>query len=129
MPRAGGVGMMGGLMACLWRQPDLRSTRGAAWSRFSPTSNRRWEPVLQNYLNFETETESRRYEREQEIAAAAQAAQARQQNGRKRWSQLPHLVLARLLSRAVSRVPLRSSWNTATEGRSVPKPWKEAVPL
>ena len=84
---------------------------------------------MQSYLNFETEAEYRRSEWEREIAAAARAEQACPRNGRTRWAYLPHPGLVSLLSRAVPRLLLRSSWNTAAVGRSGLKPCQEAAPL
>ena len=62
-------------------------------------SIRSWELVVHNFFIIETEAAFRRCEWERGVAAAAQAARARPENGRKRWSsRLPHLAFARLRS-------------------------------
>jgi hypothetical protein len=81
---------------------------------------------VQNYNAIETEVTHRRREWERKLVTATQVAQSPSQNGRKRWSLLPHLVFASLRAVAAPRLPLMSSWNTTAE---LPKPLREVAPM
>jgi len=72
---------------------------------------------VQNYFFIETEVAHRRWVLERELAAAEQCAQARPQNGLKRWSQLAPRAVSYLRSLATPRVPV-TSWNVAGEQRA-----------
>jgi hypothetical protein len=58
---------------------------------------------MQNFFALEIEAEFRRSEWQRAVEAATRAAQARPENGRIRWSHLPHLVLASLRSVSATR--------------------------
>ena len=113
-----------------WRHRLVAELVASAARRLPLASIRPWEPVVYNHFAIESDAAIRRCERERAVAAAAQLAQARPRNGRKRWSPLPHLALAALAylrSRSAPRLPL-PSWNSAEEGSNASGPWKEVPP-